>query len=138
MWFVVIGCLLLVMKLAELGFGATLSWLWVLAPFGLAVVWWAIADGTGMTMRRAMDKMEERKHERRRRHMEALGLNWRRDRRVAVIKETRRVEPPPMAPVKKSEDERHNRDVITAFLPSRQELPPQRPDDKTADSVQSS
>jgi small Trp-rich protein len=133
MWFVVIGCLLLLMKMADFGFAATLSWLWILAPFGLAVVWWAIADGTGMTMRRAMDKMEERKHERRRRQMEALGLNWRRDRRVAVIKETRRVTPPPMAPVKKTDEERHNSDVITAFLPSRQELPPpRRPDDKAA------
>jgi hypothetical protein len=47
-----------------------------------------------------------------------------------VIKETRTINPPPMAPVKKTEEERHNRDVITAFLPSRQELPPQRPDDK--------
>src|SRR5688572_32465487 len=123
------------MKMADFGFAATLSWLWVLAPFGLAVVWWAIADGTGMTMRRAMDKMEERKHERRRRHMEALGLNWRRDRRVAVIKETRRVTPPPMAPVKKTEEERHNRDVITAFLPSRQELPtrPARSEEHTSE-----
>jgi hypothetical protein len=91
------------------------------------VVWWAIADGTGMTMRRAMDKMEERKHERRRKHMEALGLNFKRERRVAVIKEARKVVPPPMAAVKKTEEERHNRDVITAFLPSRQELPPTRP-----------
>ena len=127
MWFVVIGCLLLVMKLAEFGFAATLSWLWVLAPFGAAVAWWAFADSTGLTQRREMDKMEERKHERRRRHMDALGLNWRRDRRLAVIKEARKIDPPPMAPVKKTEDERHNRDVITAFLPSRQELPPQRP-----------
>jgi small Trp-rich protein len=130
MWFVAIGSLLLLMKLTDFGFAATLSWLWVLTPFGLAVVWWAIADGTGMTMRREMDKMEERKHDRRRRQMEALGLNWRRDRRVAVIKEARKVEPPPMAPVKKTEEERHNRDVITAFLPSRQELPPARADDK--------
>jgi hypothetical protein len=84
-----------------------------------------------MTMRRAMDKMEERKHERRRRHMEALGLNWQRDRRVAVIKETRVTERP-MVAVKKTEEERHNRDVITAFLPSRQELPPPRPNDKAS------
>jgi hypothetical protein len=59
--------------------------------------------------------------------MEALGLNPHRERRVAVIKEARKVEPPPLAAVKKTEDERHNRDVITAFLPSRQELPPPRP-----------
>jgi small Trp-rich protein len=127
MWFVGIGCLLLLMKLADVGFAATWSWLWILTPFGLAVVWWAIADGTGMTMRRAMDKMEERKLERRRKHMEALGLNFKHERRVAVIKEARKVVPPPMAAVKKTEEERHNRDVITAFLPSRQELPPTRP-----------
>jgi small Trp-rich protein len=135
MWFVVVGALLVLMKLTEYGFAAAWSWLYILLPFGLAVVWWAFADGTGLTQRRAMDKMDERKHERRRRHMEALGLNWRRDRRVAVIRETRKIEPPPMAPVKKTEEERHNRDVITAFLPSRQEMVPptqQAVDDKAA------
>jgi len=132
MWFVVVGCALLTMKLAEFGFAAEWSWGWILLPFGLAVAWWSFADLSGLTKRREMDKLEERKHERRQRHMEALGLNWRRDRRVAVIKETRALNPPPMAPVKKSEDERHNRDVITAFLPSRQELPPVRADDKEA------
>jgi small Trp-rich protein len=130
MWFVVIGCALLAMKVIEFGFAAEWSWLWILSPFGLAVAWWSFADASGLTKQREMDKLEDRKHERRRKHMEALGLNWRRDRRVAVIKETRKVEPPPMATVKKTEDERHNRDVITAFLPSRQELPPPRTDDK--------
>jgi small Trp-rich protein len=130
MWFVVIGCVLLAMKVIEFGFVAEWSWLWILSPFGLAVAWWSFADASGLTKRREMDKLEERKHERRRKHMEALGLNWRRDRRVAVIKETRKVEPPPMATVKKTEEERHNRDVLTAFLPSRQELPPPRPEDK--------
>lgn len=132
MWFVVIGCLLLLMKLTEVGFAADWSWTWILSPFGLAVIWWAFADAAGLTRQREMDKMEERKVDRRRKAMEALGLNWRRDRRVAVIRETRKVEPPREAPVKKSEDERHNRDVITAFLPSRQEMPPPRADDKHA------
>jgi small Trp-rich protein len=132
MWFVVAGCLLLAMKLTDFGFAATWSWLWILAPFGLAVVWWAFADAVGLTKQREMDKMEERKHERRRRSMEALGLNWRRDRRVAVIKETRKIAPPQLAQEKKTEEERHNRDVITAFLPSRQEMPPARADDKVA------
>ena len=131
MWFVVVGCVLLAMKLIDYGFAAEWSWLWILLPFGLAVVWWTFADAVGLTKQREMDKLEERKHERRRKHMEALGLNWRRDRRVAVIKETR-VTPQPMAAVKKTEEERHNRDVITAFLPSRQELPPRRADDKAA------
>jgi small Trp-rich protein len=132
MWFVVVGCVLLTMKLTEYGFATDWSWLWILLPFGLAVAWWAFVDATGITKRREMDKLEERKQDRRRRQMDALGLNWRRDRRVAVIKETRKVEPPPMAPVKKSEEERHNRDVITAFLPSRQEMPPTRPADDKA------
>jgi small Trp-rich protein len=132
MWFVVIGCLLLAMKLAEYGFAAAWSWGWILLPFGLAVAWWSFADSVGLTKQREMDKLEERKHERRRRHMEALGLNWRRDRRVAVIKETRKIVPATMATEKKTEEERHNRDVITAFLPSRQEMPPPRADDKAA------
>jgi small Trp-rich protein len=131
MWFVVAGCLLLAMKLTEYGFAADWSWWSILLPFGLAVAWWTFADASGLTKRREMDKLEERKHERRRRHMDALGLNWRRDRRVAVIKEVR-VTPQPMATVKKTEEERHNRDVITAFLPSRQEMPPPRVDDKAA------
>ena len=96
MWFVVAGCLLLAMKLAEYGFAADWSWWSILLPFGLAVAWWTFADASGLTKRREMDKLEERKHERRRRHMDALGLNWRRDRRVAVIKEVR-VAPQPMA-----------------------------------------
>jgi small Trp-rich protein len=129
MLFVIVGCLLLLLKVGDVSFAANLSWLWVLAPFGLAVLWWAFADSTGLTQRREMDKMDERKHERRRRHMEALGLNWRRDRRVVVIKDARKLVPATMAAEKKSEDERHNRDVITAFLPSRQEMPPPRPDD---------
>jgi len=132
MWFVVIGCVLLTMKLTDFGFAAAWSWLWILAPFGLAVVWWAFADAVGLTKQREMDKLEERKHERRRKHMEALGLNWRRDRRVAVIKETRKIGSPQLSQEKKTEEERHNRDVITAFLPSRQELPPQRVDDQAA------
>jgi small Trp-rich protein len=132
MWFVVIGCVLLTMKLTDFGFAAAWSWLWILSPFGLAVAWWSFADSIGLTKRREMDKLDERKQERRRRQMDALGLNWRRDRRVAVIKDARKVQATPLAAQKKTEDERHNRDVLTAFLPSRQEMPPPRPDDKAA------
>ena len=132
MWFVVVGCLLLAMKMTEFGFAADWSWMWILLPFGLAVVWWAFVDATGITRQRVMDLLDVRKLERRKRQLDALGLNWRRERRVTVIKEARKVEPPPMAPPKTTEEERHNRDVITAFLPSRQELPPTRPADDKA------
>lgn len=133
MWFVIVGCALLAMKLTEVGFAASWSWLIILAPFGLAMVWWAFADAIGLTQRREMDKLDERKEERRRRQMDALGLNWRRNKRVAVIREQRKIDPPLAAAPKKTEEERHNRDVLTAFLPSRQEMPPARhePAEKT-------
>jgi small Trp-rich protein len=80
---VIIGVLLIALKLAEVGFMADLSWWWMAVPFGLAVLWWEFADGSGWTKRKAMDKMERRKVERRDRQMEALGLKiggQRRDR----------------------------------------------------------
>lgn len=95
MVFVVIGVLLVVLKLAGLGPFEELSWLWVLAPFGAAVAWWAVADSTGFTQRRAMERMEERKVKRRERDMEALGLNTRRARRAeAVLTAHRRTQTP--------------------------------------------
>ncbi len=99
MWFLVVGVLLLVMKIAEVGPVADWSWVLILAPFGLAVVWWAIADSTGMTQRRAIERMEDRKRERRERDMKALGLDVRRDRRIRVLKDSSRTAaPPPEAP----------------------------------------
>jgi small Trp-rich protein len=75
MYLVVLGVLLLVMKLAELGPVAQWSYWIVLAPFAGAVVWWAYADSSGWTKRREIDKMEERKRERRRNNLDALGLD---------------------------------------------------------------
>jgi len=72
---VVIGVLLLVAKLAE--FGPTAGWSWwiVAAPFFGAVLWWQFADSTGLTQRRAMQKMEDRKEQRRGKALAALGLD---------------------------------------------------------------
>ncbi len=74
MYLVVLGVLLLVMKLAEFGPLAQWSYWVVLAPFAGAVVWWSYADASGWTKRREIDKMEERKRERRRKNLDALGL----------------------------------------------------------------
>ena len=74
MWLMVIGVLLIVLKLASVGPFETLSWWWVLSPFPVAVVWWEIADQTGYTKKREMDKMEARKADRRRKNLENLGL----------------------------------------------------------------
>ncbi len=75
MWFVVLGVLLIALKLAEIGFVAMWSWWWVLSPFAAAAVWWAYADSSGLTKKREMDKLDSKKLERRRRNMEALGIN---------------------------------------------------------------
>ena len=81
MAFVIVGVLLVLMKVAEFGPVAGLSWWWVLAPFAGAMAWWAFADGTGLTKKREIDKMEERKAERRRKALVNLGMDD-RGRRV--------------------------------------------------------
>lgn len=79
---VIVGVLLLLAKLAEFGpFGAW-SWWIILAPFGLAILWWQFADKSGWTQRKVMDKMERRKEERRQKAMESLGLGKRREKLV--------------------------------------------------------
>jgi small Trp-rich protein len=84
---VIVGTLLLLARWLEFGPFATMSWWWVALPFFLAFLWWQFADGSGLTMKRAMDKMERRKVERRDKAMEALGLNHRREKRATRQRE---------------------------------------------------
>ncbi|GMV47714.1 MAG: hypothetical protein AMXMBFR66_31120 [Pseudomonadota bacterium] len=87
MYALIVGVLLLVAKLADLGpFGAW-SWWIVLAPFAIAALWWQFADSSGLTKRREIDKLERRKQERRAQAMEALGLDSHRDRQVRKARE---------------------------------------------------
>jgi small Trp-rich protein len=78
---VIVGVLLLVAKMAEFGPFAGWSWWLVLAPFAAAVLWWRFADSTGWTQRRAMDRMDKRKEQRRDRALQALGLEHGSERR---------------------------------------------------------
>ncbi len=77
MWFVIIGALMLVMNLA--GIGPIGEWTWgdkwwaLLLPFGLAVLWWTWSDLSGYTQRKAMERDDARRHERRARLAEKLG-----------------------------------------------------------------
>jgi small Trp-rich protein len=80
MYLIVLGLLLILMKVAEFGPVANWSWLIVLAPFGAAVVWWAWADASGYTKRREMDKMDDKKKERRKKNLVALGQQERKRR----------------------------------------------------------
>ena len=76
---VIVGVLLLLAKVAEFGPVADWSWWIILAPFGVAILWWQFADSSGWTQRQVMNKMERRKEERRQKAMDALGLNKRRE-----------------------------------------------------------
>lgn len=85
MYFVVLGVLQLLMKVAEFGPVAGWSWWVVFWPFAAAVVWWAWADLTGYTKRREMDKMDKRVAERREQNLIKLGMD-KRGRRTSVKK----------------------------------------------------
>ena len=92
MLFVGLGVLLLLLKLLELGPVAQWGWLWVLMPFGLALLWWFIADTTGLTQKREMRRLDDRKEQRRKKQLDALGLG------PGAPKRPPRQTPPPDAP----------------------------------------
>jgi small Trp-rich protein len=78
MWFVAIGVVMLVLNFA--GIGPIGAWTWkqdwwrLLLPFGLAIVWWAWADWSGWTRRKAMQKIDSKVEARRQKSLDALGL----------------------------------------------------------------
>ena len=80
MGMLMLGIVLLLCKWLEFGWPAQWSWWIVLAPFGLAVVWWSWADGSGYTKRRAMEREDQRKQDRIDKSREALGLLARKRR----------------------------------------------------------
>jgi small Trp-rich protein len=90
MVFIIVGVLLIGLKLADIGPVALWPWWIVLAPFALAAAWWAYADGSGLTKKREMDKLEEKKLERRRKAMDALGIDRDRQNRESAAERARR------------------------------------------------
>jgi small Trp-rich protein len=74
MLFLLIGIGLLVAKVMEIGAVAAWPWWVVLAPFGVAVAWWAWADASGYTKRRAVDREDKRKKARIDKNRENIGL----------------------------------------------------------------
>jgi len=82
-----LGVALIVMNLAGIGPVGTWNWevtgdLWkFLAPFVGAVIWWGWADMSGLNKRREMEKMEEKKRMRRRKILQALGIDPRAKRK---------------------------------------------------------
>lgn len=80
MYLLGLGIVLLLMKNFEYGPVAGWSWWIVLAPFGLAAAWWAWADFSGYTKRKAMEKMDQKKRDRVDKQREKLGLKTNRRR----------------------------------------------------------
>lgn len=81
MYLMGLGLILLALKYLEIGPVALWSWWWVLAPFAAAVVWWAWADGSGYTKRKAMERSDKRRDERRERTKNALDANFGKSRK---------------------------------------------------------
>ena len=75
MVFVVIGVLFIILKWAAIGMFAELSWLWVLSPFALAIAWWTWSDASGLSAKKAMQRVEDRKTRRREEQMVKLGID---------------------------------------------------------------
>ncbi len=74
MYLLILGIVLLVLKYLAIEPVAQWSWWWVLAPFALTVVWWWLADQSGYTRRKAMEKEERRKAERVNESRKRLGM----------------------------------------------------------------
>ncbi len=87
MLFVIVGVTLIMANLAGLGPFAHWTWnlsgdLWKFClPFALAAAWWAWADASGLNKRREIERMEQRKHDRRKGNLAALGLDTRARRK---------------------------------------------------------
>ncbi len=78
MYFLGLGIILLLMKYLDIDPVVGWSWLIVLAPFGLAIVWWAWADASGYTRRKAMEREDQRRQARIDKQRDALGIKRRR------------------------------------------------------------
>ncbi|MBX9871112.1 MAG: TIGR04438 family Trp-rich protein [Burkholderiaceae bacterium] len=78
MYFLGLGIILLLMKYLEIDPVAAWSWFVVLAPFGLAVAWWAWADASGYTRRKAMEREDQRRLDRINKQRDAMGLKKKR------------------------------------------------------------
>ena len=74
MYFLLIGLVLLLLKYLAVDPVAAWTWWAVLSPFGLAAAWWAWADWSGFSKKKAMEKMVKRKQDRIHKQRAALGI----------------------------------------------------------------
>lgn len=80
MYTLVLGILLILLKYLEVSPVVNWTWWWVLSPLAVTAAWWAWADASGYSKRKAMEKMDQRKQDRINKHKEALGIQPRKPR----------------------------------------------------------
>jgi small Trp-rich protein len=120
MYAVIVGVLLVAAKLAEFGPFAGWSWWIVLAPFALALAWWFYADATGLTKKREIRRMEERKVERRRKAAEALGLTMSSGEREEALRRARAVVTNPIERQRAEKRKQNKKQILDSVFNSRQ------------------
>lgn len=60
------------LEVADVAGISEMSWWWVVGGFALTAAWFAYADSSGLTRRKATEKMEQRKQARLKKQREAL------------------------------------------------------------------
>ncbi|QIL79052.1 TIGR04438 family Trp-rich protein [Diaphorobacter sp. HDW4A] len=78
MYTLVLGILLVLLKYLDVSPVVNWSWWAVLSPFAVSAIWWAWADASGYTKRKAMEKMDQRRKDRIDRAKQAMGRGDRR------------------------------------------------------------
>lgn len=74
MYLLLLGIVLLALKYFQVGPVANLDWWWVLLPFPLTALWWWVADVSGYTRRKAMEREDLRKQDRIDNYRKRLGI----------------------------------------------------------------
>ncbi len=78
MYLLGLGIVLPALKYLEIGPVAGWDWWWVLSPFAAAVAWWAWADWSGYTKKKAMQREDARKQARIDKSRASLGMGKKR------------------------------------------------------------
>lgn len=84
MWLLCAAVLLGVLKvlayleITDIAGVAAMSWWWVLGGFALSAAWFSYADNSGLTKRKAAQRIEERRQKRLQKQREMLGLHRKR------------------------------------------------------------
>lgn len=78
MYLLGLAIVLSLLKLADIGPVAGWTWWPILGMYGAAAAWWAWADASGYTKRKAMERMDQRKKERIERQKQAMTPGQRR------------------------------------------------------------